>query len=164
MDFLATMPVINLIILLIFIIVFAVLMAHLLKGKDIKFGKASITEKQKTETRINERDIIKRQVHIARAVCSNFKIYVPHYNKYDQAVIENTCYKVADVIEDLIFFNHLSDDKSYIDSRFECVWEVIVDSLNGNFTEEDKAQLKDISYEHFERLVDLLLTVRQERE
>lgn len=168
MDFLATMPILNLVILLVFVIVFVILMNHLLKGKKIKAGNVEISEDKKqtiiNNTRLSEREIVKRQIHVARAVCSNFKFKIPHSDKYSDAQEENICHKVSDAIEDLILFNHLSTDEYYVKSRFEVVWSVIKENINNNFTKEDEAALYDLVNKDFEKLIGVLLSIREERE
>ena len=162
------MPLINLIVFIVGIIIAILITAGFLKGKKIKIGKAEITEeiekKVVSNTRISEREIIKRQIHIARAVCANFKAHVPNYKNYNESVIENICYKVSDEIEDLILFNHLSLDDNYINSRFPLIWSVIENNVNSNFKEEDCRLLKDSTYRDFRKLIEILLNVRKENE
>lgn len=168
MDFLANMPLLNLIIFLVFIIVIIVLVANILKNKKVKIGNTEISNEREqkvvTTTRSSERTIIKRQIHIGRAVCANFRSYIPHYKNYDSTVIENICYKVSDEIEDLILFNHISMNDEYINSRFQVIWSVIESNLNDNFTDEDKIDLKRITLENFKKLIGILLNVRRECE
>lgn len=167
MDFLATMPLVNLIIFLVAIVLIVVLIVIALRNKKIKIGNTEISEKEKQvvkSTRVSERAIIKKQIHISRAVCANFKCKVPHYMNYSEAEIENICFKVADEIDDLILFNHITNDDEYINSRFQLIWAVIHTNLNTNFTEKDTEDLQKTVYENFRKLIGILLNIREERE
>ena len=161
---LAAMPLINLIVFISGIIIAILITTRFLKNKTIKIGKAEISDSIKKETRVSEREIIKKQIHIARAVCLNFKNLVPHAEKYNLEIVENICYKVADEIEDMILFNHLSTEDEYIDTRFPLVWSVVTKNLNENYTKEDRAELETLCKENFKKLIKILLEIRKERE
>lgn len=118
---------------------------------DYKGVKVGIAE--------NERKIMRQQMEYCSHICTTF---------IDQQNLPPDCdtYRIMWVNELLfdemnkwICYNHISDDKFYIENKQEIIWAIIVANTEKDFFHSD--ELKKLVFDEVDRIIKHLVEIRK---
>ena len=138
------------VLIIIGLIILAVRMGYMkVKTDKVLIGKSSGE---------NVRLLMKKQAEYAYNACVGFEKRLQHFDGYNPLLGSLIVEKVYDEIVDWIMVNHIDDDKDYIESKQEIIWNIVTSETIDKRMRTEK--FRDQCNECIESIIKRLVQMR----